>query len=74
MRKGVISQRYDLGTTALRLVSEAKGTEEVEEKVAKVVLEWGRSILQACTPTWTKKSPTCGNAEMAIVLLLMAGA
>jgi hypothetical protein len=29
---------------ALRLVSEAKGIEEIEEKVAKVVFEWGRSM------------------------------
>jgi hypothetical protein len=43
MRKGVISQSFDLGTTALRLVSEARGVEEIEEKVAKVVFEWSRS-------------------------------
>jgi hypothetical protein len=31
----------------LRLVSEAKGIEEIEEKAAKVALEWGRLMLQA---------------------------
>jgi len=41
MKKGVISQRFDLGTMALRPVSEAKGIEEIEEKAAKVVFDLG---------------------------------
>jgi len=43
----VISQMFDLGTMVLRLVSEAKGIEEIEEKVARIVLELGRVILEA---------------------------
>ena len=51
----MISQRFDLGTMALRPVSEAKGIEEIEEKVAKVVFELGRSILQALYAYRAKK-------------------
>jgi hypothetical protein len=38
---------FDLGTMVLRLVEEAKGIEEIEEKVARIVFELGRVILQA---------------------------
>jgi len=43
----VISQMFDLGNMVLRLVSEAKGIDEVEERVAGVVFELGRSLMQA---------------------------
>ena len=38
---------FDLGTMVLRLVSEAKGLEEIEEKAARIVFELGRVILEA---------------------------
>jgi hypothetical protein len=50
MKKGMISQRFDLGTTVPRLVSEAKGIEEIEEKVAKVVFELGRGGSSSSSP------------------------
>jgi hypothetical protein len=38
---------FDLGTMVLRLVEDAKGIEEIEEKVVRLVFELGRLILQA---------------------------
>ena len=46
-KKGVISQMFDLTTMVLRLVEEAKGIDEIEEKITRLVFELGRWMLQA---------------------------
>ena len=38
---------YNLGTMILRLVSEAKGIDEIEEKIVRLVFELGRWMLEA---------------------------
>lgn len=37
---------FDLGDVLLRLVSEAKGTHEIEERVAEAVFEFGSTLMQ----------------------------